>query len=233
MLQCDCKSPSGNVIELTNDGNALNCTGVALKFECQNCEKLFDYDAHLNHICEYDCDKKRISYGDNVDAVNMFETNNVMALIRDNVAQLNMLINEFPDEIVAAEGNGTINSTAKAAKSHVCKICKRSYVHGTGLARHMKSHGANTEKILRVRPVNTKQNVTAKVVCHCLFCGRIFSTVSEALKHYANDHNGVHPNVDAEKENEPSNVNDQNFGEKVIRLLLYFLLVPLILRNKM
>lgn len=202
----------------------MNCTGVALKFECQNCEKLFDYDAHLNHICEYDCDKKRISYGDNVEAVNMFETNHVMALMRDNVAQLSMLINEFPDEILTAEGNSNINSTAKVAKSHVCKVCKRSYVHGTGLARHMKSHGTNMEKILRVRPVNTKQNVTAKVVCHCLFCGRIFSTVSEALKHYANDHNGVLPNSDAEQENEPIDGNEQNVGEKVTNPLVAILL---------
>lgn len=154
--------------------------GVPLKFECENCEQLFDYEAHLEHVCEYDSNGERI-VGEH-EQFDAFESSKTTKLMNDNVVQLKRLISDISGESVVSKGN----------KSHVCKICLRSYVHGTGLARHMKTHNVQQVEKQPKRPSATaaacKPIDDVKVVCECLFCGRIFSSVTGALGHYEHVH---------------------------------------------
>lgn len=167
-------------MQITKSGSTLSIAGVPLKFECMNCEQLFDYEAHLHHVCEFDSNKERIV--DDSDHFDVFEGSKTTKLLRDNSAQLKGLLNDIRDE----------NSENKGNKSHVCTICNRSYVHGTGLVRHMKTHNVQQlekyPKRMFAAAASVKPIDDVTVVCQCLFCGRIFSSVSDALEHYDEMH---------------------------------------------
>lgn len=181
----------------------MNITGVPVKFECHNCETLFDHDEHLSHVCEYGADKEYI--GDDQTKASPFQTSKVMELLKNNLRQLNSIIDEFPSE----------SSDGKANKSHICKNCKRSYVHASGLARHVKSHGANLERLAKTRAVS-RQIDDVQVSCQCAFCGRIFSSVSRGLRHYKIDHGLITcPDDDDDKENQSAESNSDEDKTRV------------------
>lgn len=186
----------------------MNITGVPVKFECNNCESVFDHEAHLSHICEYGADKEYNS-GNNTKASSPFRTSKVMNLLKNNLRHLNSIIDEFPGE----------STDGKVNKSYNCKICKRSYVHASGLARHLKSHGTNLERLAKTRAVSKKID-DVQVSCQCVFCGRIFSSVSRGLRHYKIDHGlTTRPDGGDNKENQPmENKNDQNKDDVSIYL---------------
>lgn len=182
-------------------------SGVPLIFECTNCEQHFDYPTHLQHICEYDSDGEAII----LDKTKVFETNKAVRLLRNNSNELQSIV-------------GVGNDGEKGKKPYNCAICSRSYVHGTGLARHMRTHNVHIEE----KTSRATSNVTMgkieefKVVCQCLYCGRIFCSVSDALKHYGNAHgfgnvaNGSTSAIE-NKEN-----NDLSVEEKVLNTYISY-----------
>lgn len=166
------------MIHISNDADSFNAIGVPLNFECRNCEHLFNFDTHLNHICEFNSEKEFIpDLENNPNDFNAFENSKAVCILKDNWRYLNSVIDDFPME----------RSDIKSSKSHTCKICKRSYVHAAGLARHIKTHGSNMQKMAKSQSV-TKRIEDVKAICQCLFCGRIFSSCWRAFKHYQNDH---------------------------------------------
>lgn len=169
-------------MQISKTDGTVNIAGVPLKFECTNCERLFNYENHLQHVCEFDDNGERIVQED----YDAFEGNKTTQLLRDNQSLLRLAaIDTVDDE----------KNERKCVKSHVCKICLRSYVHGTGLARHMKTHTEQTlVKLPKRAAASVATTTTVKhiedvtVVCQCLFCGRIFNSAMGALDHYRTVH---------------------------------------------
>lgn len=191
--------PVGNVIHISTTENKLNILGAPVKFECHNCEVLFDHDAHLSHVCEYNVAKENICEN-KLNASNL-KASKVVALLKSNLRHLNSIIDDFP----------SVTGDHKANKSHICRICDRTYVHASGLARHLKSHGSNLERLTKARP-DLKRIGDVQASCQCSFCGRIFSSVLRGMVHYKRDHglntcsdgsddNGQQPVTQSEDEN--------------------------------
>lgn len=165
--------------------------------------RFFDRESHLEHVCEYSADKEYIC--EDKTKASVFQSNKVMSLLKNNLRHLNSIIDEFPGE----------SSDGKVNKSHTCKICKRSYVHASGLARHLKSHGSNLERLAKTRPI-TKRIQDVQVSCQCALCGRIFSSVSRGLRHYEKDHAlKCDPDEDHNEENQPMEDKDDEDKDTV------------------
>ncbi|XP_011293298.2 testis-specific zinc finger protein topi [Musca domestica] len=115
-----------------------------------------------------------------------------------NVSSKNSNNNSNTDisDTVNTSSSSTISGSSDAKKSdgpHECTLCERSFVHSSGLLRHMEKHAMDliptsstkySGKSFASQAVATTASTSSlRLVIKCTLCGRIFFEHSSACEH--------------------------------------------------
>lgn len=173
---------------------------MKIKMQCEYCDMVFSLENCAEHICQYDQNKCFIF--DKVTQDILWHKSALRTMYLLNNEQIeNILKQESFLKSSAPEINQCLDGS-----HYVCKVCKRIYVHATGLARHMLTHKNDNYGLSYIGTKTSKVIVNERhlQLCKCQFCGRIFKNISSVLEHCENFHNkiAIADKFNAEKKHE-------------------------------
>lgn len=195
----------GNVSLLLSSG-AVKTMHVRMK--CDNCDSEFSLATYREHHCHYDHEKQFIFGGK--DKKKLWDRSLMRQLLQNNNRKLETILRE--NYATSAEASTSTASTVATATMttgkvgldkngahYVCKICKRLYVHASGLMRHMETHKCDdwTYKLAsdnrRVPNIKVESRLE---VFKCAECHRLFSNLISMQEHRAKIHYDTDPLTD-------------------------------------
>lgn len=146
---------------------------------CKYCSLKFEnFSAMGEHVCRYFRVGDRILFDEHQYEVDMLQdwikNHPVFKMMADNRVRSAMLLRDYRDENVTA--NRRVLSK-KDVEHFKCNICDRTFVHVSGLSRHLERHGKNDFPKTRA----TRPWVMAVV---CKLCTRVFERAGDLAEHY-------------------------------------------------
>jgi len=147
--------------------------------QCTHCDDVFTSDAFELHVCKYDESNTLIEeFVQEHPVESDFEkvqrhTNLVMDQNRNMLEKILQGFSSFTA--------GQFKDDQAKQSNHECFICKRKFVHESGLHRHYDKH------IGEIIPQSELTNALHSVTL-CIFCGEIFTTEQKVWKHLLNNH---------------------------------------------
>lgn len=173
--------------------------------KCENCDTEFPLATYREHRCQYDHEKQFI-FGEN-DKKKLWDRSLMRQLLQNNNRKLETILREnyaiSAEASTSAGGVATATGTTtgkvgldKNGAHYVCKICKRLYVHASGLMRHMETHKSDdwTYKLASDSRCTPNVKVESRLeVMKCADCHRLFSNLATMQEHRVKIHYDTDP----------------------------------------
>lgn len=144
--------------------------------QCKYCDQIFNGVDFVQHECGY-TDRESFVFDDQMMNF-LWEDSPLCKLYQHNSTVMANLLDKCDG---AADRLKDANKLA-VQTNQVCLVCHRTYVHASGLARHMKTqHNSNN---IRLNPFDWGgSNDAPAEVIKCLVCGQIFISLTMCFAH--------------------------------------------------
>lgn len=160
---------SAGFVSLLNE-NGVNTMKMVMK--CTHCGTEFPPDKYQDHCCHYN-ERGQFIFDEPL-MERLWTKSTLRQLLSDNIRNASRLLNKHDtlDNSMQSQDNETAN--------YVCSICKRMYVHASGLKKHLDTHGNDCK-----RNWTTAQR---QELFKCSICYRLLKSVDSLIEHRKAEH---------------------------------------------
>lgn len=145
---------------------------MRVSMKCSNCSQNFSLMNYQQHCCQYDDNGKYIF--DKITIDNIWMKSNLRQLYVNNTIILEKMFHIDN----GADNLQQLYDRESNELNYTCSICKRMYVHVSGLRKHMEIHSNN------IKHANTKKEIVKyQCIFKCSDCGTLFGNTKKMFDH--------------------------------------------------